>query len=263
MISPMKTSLEKVRRFVFHDLWTVQATETTGPFRLVVRTLRVCVLVIRGFSDDALPVHAAALTFATVMSLIPIMAIIFSVLQAIGVGGEQIHALTEWTQQMPVETQEFIERILDVAQKTNFAALGGIGVVVLLIFATAVLSNIENSFNRIWGIRKSRNPVRRTINYISIIVVVPVLIAVSGTVSAFLNSPALVSRMGSISFIYTFLITFPALCHDVACFLLSVYRATEYTRKNKTGDLGESDWSHRLIGLAIYLYRFSSGRGAS
>jgi membrane protein len=206
-IIKIKEYWKETTRFAFHDMWAFDLDKVSKPKGLIVRILRVGVLVARGFRNDDLPVHASALTFATVMSLIPILAIVFSVLQGIGAGGDHISDLLEWTHDMPPQFQAFIERIIEVARQTNFAALGGIGLITLLVFATMVLSNIENSFNRIWGITKFRNPIRRIVNYIGIIAVVPVLIALSGTVSAFLNSPTIFNRLGTVSFLYTFLLS--------------------------------------------------------
>lgn len=229
MNTDFKQLWQQTAQFLFHDLWTVEATRSSGPLRLGVRVLRVCALVIRGFRDDDLPMHASALAFASVLSLIPMLAIIFSVLQGIGVGEERAGELQEWVNEMPLQFQEFVERILEVARKTNFAALGVVGLITLLLFAAGVLSNIENSFNRIWGINQFRNPVRRVINYISIIAVVPILIALSGTVSAFLNSPLMMSRFGAVGFLYTFLLKFlPYFLMWMALFLL--YTALPNTR---------------------------------
>lgn len=225
----VKKHWQTIAQFIFHDLWTVEASRSSGPFRMGVRLLRVCALLIKGFRDDDLPMHASALTFASVMSLIPMLAIIFSVLQGIGVGEARVSDLQDWVGQMPPQFQEFVERILEVARKTNFAALGVVGLITLLIFATAVLSNIETSFNRIWGINQFRNPIRRVINYISIIAVVPILIALSGTASAFLNSPTVMARFGALSFLYTFLLKFlPYFLTWLALFLL--YTALPNTR---------------------------------
>lgn len=225
----LKQKWSAVIQFLFHDLWSVEATHSSGPIRMGVRLLRVCALVIRGFRDDDLPMHASALAFTSVLSLIPMLALIFSVLQGLGVGEARVGELQEWVGEMPVQFQEFVERILEVARKTNFAALGVVGLLTLLIFAAGVLSNIETSFNRIWGINQFRNPVRRVINYISIIAVVPVLIALSGTVSAFLNSPTMMSRFGAVGFIYTFLLKFlPYFLMWMALFLL--YTALPNTR---------------------------------
>ena len=220
-INQLKTYWHDSTHFLLHDLWSEDAIHTSGPFGFLLRALRVLILLIKGFRDDELPIHAAALSFATVMSLIPILAIIFSVLQGIGAGQSQINLLLDWVHQMPPQFQSFVERIVEVAQKTNFAALGSIGLVVLIVFATAVLSNMEKTFNRIWGITKYRNPLRRIINYISIIVVVPVMIGFSGTIAAFFNSPVLMEKLGTLGFIYSFLLQFfPYLIMWMAIYLL-------------------------------------------
>ncbi|MDD4735929.1 MAG: YhjD/YihY/BrkB family envelope integrity protein [Kiritimatiellae bacterium] len=254
MAIDLKKKWQMAVQFLFHDLWTVEATRSSGPFRMGVRLLRVCALVIRGFRDDDLPMHASALAFTSVLSLIPMLAIIFSVLQGLGVGETRMGDVQEWVNEMPVQFQEFVERILEVARKTNFAALGVVGLITLLIFAAGVLSNIETSFNRIWGISQFRNPIRRVINYISIIAVVPVLIAFSGTVSAFLNSPTMMDRFGAVGFLYTFLLKFlPYFLMWMALFLL--YTALPNTRVHQKPALVASLFGAILLlaWQAVYL----------
>jgi membrane protein len=196
----------KLRQFLFHDLWDVEVTSLSSLKALVVRLLRVGQLVGRGFREDELTVHAASLTFASLMSLVPLLAIVFSLLKGLGVGEDQIAKFMQWKAQMPLEFQGFIDQMMEIVNTTNFAALGWVGLLFLLFTATMVLSNVESSFNRVWGITTSRNVLRRIANYISILVVVPILIGVAGTVAAAMRSEAVFTRLGSAAIAYRHLL---------------------------------------------------------
>ena len=69
--------LDQLKRFFLHDAWTTELSSMSGWHRLIVRFVRVGQLVIRGFREDDLAVHAAALTFATLVSLVPLLTIGF------------------------------------------------------------------------------------------------------------------------------------------------------------------------------------------
>lgn len=193
---------QQLLQFLLHDLWDVDPSGQTGLRRLALRALRVTFLVIKGFREDALLIHASALSFATVLSMIPALAILFSILSTVGFGEEQIAKLLEWQKSMPEQFQEFMGKLIGIAQETNFAALGVIGLIALLMLATSVLSNMETTFNLVWGVRKGRTYFKRLMNHVSIIVVVPVLIGLAMTLSATLSSPAVLERIGSASKFY-------------------------------------------------------------
>lgn len=207
--------------FIKNNIWSVKADQTTGVTRHIVRVVRIVLLLIRGYRDDDISLQASAITFASVMSLIPILAVVFSILQGIGAGTAQVNRLLTWVSTMPLEFQELTQKIVDIAQSTNFAALGVIGVLSLLLFATMVLNNIERSFNYIWGIRITRNFLKRMVNYISVIVVFPILIALSGTVAAFINSEMVMDSLGALRGFYVFSLRFlPYFMSVIAFFLL-------------------------------------------
>lgn len=196
--------IEKLKSIQIPDIWEIDADSLSPLPAAVIRILRVAHLVVRGFREDELPIRASALTFATLMSLVPFLAIAFSFMKGFGVGQEKLVLFmeAEWIQSMPPEFQEFINQVFQIVQNTNVAALGWFGAMVLLLTAIMVLSNVEVSFNRVWGITTSRNPMRRAANYISILVVFPILMGIASTLSATLGSEAMIARLGTVGFIY-------------------------------------------------------------
>ena len=207
MIDQIKFYWQKVSRFLFHDVWDIEISSMSALRASVVRFVRVAQLVVRGVREDELPVHASSLTYATLMSLVPMCGIVFAILNGLGFGEAKINELLEWTHEMPVEFQGFVEQLTTLASGTNFAALGWIGVIFLLFMAIMVLGSIENSFNRIWGIKRSRNYIRRVANYISILVVVPILVGAATTVAATLRSEVMMIKLDSIAFLYRHALT--------------------------------------------------------
>ncbi len=160
----------------------------SGWHRLVVRLVRVGQLVIRGFREDDLPVHAASLTFATLVSLVPLLMIGFAMLKGFGGGEEASARLNEAISSMPVQFRDFIQQMVEIVMRANFKTLGWVGVAVLFVTVVQVLGSIEASFNRVWGVAAPRTIWRKFTNYISITVVVPVLVMTAFAVSASLKN---------------------------------------------------------------------------
>ncbi len=198
----MKNFFHRLKNFLTHDVWNTELSSISGIRKLIIRFLRVGHLVIKGFRDDDLPAHAAALTFSTLMAMVPLLAIAFAVLKGLGADQEARIRLTELLVGMPDQFTNFVKQILDIVDRTNFVALGWVGVVVLFVTVVQVLSSVENSFNRVWGAKEPRSWPRKFANYISITVLVPVLIMAAFAISATLQSEAMKHGLNAASPLY-------------------------------------------------------------
>lgn len=197
-MATFKQSWDRFKKFVSQDIWEMDVTSLSARRSLPIRLLRVAQLVLKGFKEDDLPVHASALTFATLMSLVPALAVAFALLKGFGFGQEKVRALLAWTESMPAEFQHFTQTVLDIVSSTNFAAMGWVGLAAVLTMAITVLGSMEMSFDRIWGVQRSRGMVRKVANYVAILVLVPLLIGVAGTIETYLHGaiPLLPSGVG-------------------------------------------------------------------
>lgn len=167
------------------DVWNLPGSEK-GSMSFVARLVRVGHLLFRGYIDDDLTIHASSLTFVTLTSLVPILAVGFALIRGLGMGADQLATLAQmdWIEQMPEEFQAFVQQVLDLVNTTNFFALGWIGLFFFVLTAVLVLANVEKSFNRVWGVDKTRSILRQITNYTSVLVLVPLLIGVAGGLKA-------------------------------------------------------------------------------
>lgn len=176
--------LREARKFVLHDVWSIELAGASGARGILSRIVRIGHLIARGYREDDLTVHAASLTFSFLMSLVPILAIASALLKGLGAGKGAIERLLDFNETLPKEAQEFVVNIVQIVDRTNFVALGWIGVVVLFFTAVQVLANIEDSFNKIWGVQARRTWWQRFTNYTSLTIVVPVLVTAAFALSA-------------------------------------------------------------------------------
>ena len=216
-----KSSLQRSLDFLRHEVWEIELSTVSGLRRWGTWLIRIIHLILKGFREDHLSIHAAALTFSTLMSLVPLLAIAFSVLKGLGAGDEAERRLLEAT---AVPIQSFVQQILGIVDKTNFVALGWVGVAVLFFTVVQVLGSIERSFNQVWGVTKARNFWRRFANYTSITVVVPVLLMAAFAISATLSNEHLIQKMGEAAVLYRELLHFtPWFAVWFAFFILFVF----------------------------------------
>ncbi len=81
------------------------------------------------------------------------------------------------TTQLTADQREVRDRILDYVRKTNFSALGAVGIIFLIITSISALGTIEHVFNQIWQLRRARSLLRKFTDYLSVVVICPLLFA--------------------------------------------------------------------------------------
>ncbi len=189
--------VEQVKRFVQflqHDLWRIDLVHDSKLRAFGVEALRVGHLVLKGVKEDNCKLHASALTFSTLMALVPLLVMIFAISSALGFETARQQLLV-WAENMP-DILPFVEQLIDMVGSVQIGALGSLGGLILLYIIFKLLNGIEESFNQIWGVQASRSIPDKIRNYISVLVIAPALMLVS-TVA----TPAIMAFLGSMDWL--------------------------------------------------------------
>lgn len=189
--------LQRVYHFFTEGIWDVELSALSWPARWGVNFVRIVHLVYSGFRKNECPLHASALTYSSLMALVPVMALALALLRGLGAGDKAENYIVSATSAMPPQFQQLIEKALSYVHNTNFATLGGIGLAVLLWIAVQMIGRVEMSFNRVWGVHSSRPLLRKFSDYLSVLLVVPVLIITATTINTTLNSPHIVNLLSA------------------------------------------------------------------
>ena len=186
--------MDKIRRlltrfvgFFTTTIWRARRGELPAIQWMLIRLVRTVILSVQGFARHHGPMRASSLTFFTLLSLVPVAAMAFGIAKGFGFERRLQHELLDKFSAQ----QEVIEQVIGFAQNmldnTKGGMIAGIGVVVLFWAVIKMLSIIENSFNHIWGVR-SRTFIRKLSDYLTIMLVCPVLVIMSGSVTVFITS---------------------------------------------------------------------------
>jgi membrane protein len=178
------TMLSKVFHFLDDEIWRIRLKDLPAATRLPFRAFRVAVQSVHQFYHDQCPFKASALTYYSLLSIVPVLAVIFGA--AKGFGLEQlIQAQILQLAQNAKWQSEVVDRIIAFSHSLLENARGGViaGVGFLIAFWTVVsiMGEIENSLNQIWDVRISRSLKRRFSDYISVIVLAPFLQIISSS----------------------------------------------------------------------------------
>jgi membrane protein len=160
-------------------------------------TTEVLVQAVKAFQTDRVLLHASALTYTTLLSLVPGLALTFSVLKGLGVQRRLEPLIMD---RISAGSEEVAQQILAYIDKTNVTSLGTIGVISLLVTVVLVLSNIERAFNHIWGVDRPRSLTRKFADFFSVVLVFPFLLLAASSVNALIEGrPAFLERLPRIS----------------------------------------------------------------
>lgn len=180
--------IKQLYHFLTSDIWMITEKELTKSNRFSLRLLKKLILSARGVTEDNLFIKASALSYYTLLALVPILALVIAIGRGFGFQAAVVdwltHALSAQAEMIPYII-EFVENYLQRAQGGVFL---GVGFAILLWSVLSAFRQIENNFNDIWDVKKSRSIVRQFTMYISLMLLIPILIALSSGFSIFINT---------------------------------------------------------------------------
>ncbi len=182
---------KRIIKFIREEVWMVELTNYPKFVSYLIRQLRIIILALQGFQKNRINLHASALTFYSLLSVIPVAALVFGISK--GFGFEErleklIRELFAEREDLKVVADYIIDFANNMLLEINGGFIAGIGLIVLFWAVMQVLGNIEDSFNAIWEIKKARPFIRKFSDYLSMMLVLPVLFLISSTVTVYLSN---------------------------------------------------------------------------
>lgn len=172
------------------DIWRIRSEKLSKRKSFLINQLRIVLLAVRNFDQNKCNLRASALTYYSLLSIVPVLAVAFGIAKGFG--------LEKLLEKLIVERLPGQEEIVNnmigfsraLLENTKGGLVAGIGVAVLLWTVIKVLGDIEKSFNDIWGIKKMRSISRRFSDYLSIMFICPVLLILASGTTVFIGIQA-------------------------------------------------------------------------
>jgi membrane protein len=178
--------ISKIVQFLDTKIWEIRLNDLS-PFQAIpVKYLRILLLAGRGFHQDKCPVRASALTYYSILSVVPVLALVFGIAKGFGLEKMIENRLIDLVQEGSWQI-EVVDRILtfsgSLLEHTKGGLIAGLGVIFLFWALISILGHFEASLNDIWEVKRSRTYTRKFTDYLAILVVTPILVILSSSVT--------------------------------------------------------------------------------
>lgn len=183
----VKYSESWLPKYLHDRIWNVRLEDRNRLTAFLVKQLRIILIVVRNYAKDNLQLQAAGLTFYTMLSVVPLVAMVFAIAKGFGFEETMENRLSSALtghEEVVDQVMLFATRMLE---NTKGGLLAGIGIVILLWTVMRLLVNIEMSFNDIWKVAQGRTWLRRFTEYFSIMILAPVIVLLAGSITVVIS----------------------------------------------------------------------------
>ena len=180
--------LARTIRFVTYDIWRITENELSGLGEFCFNIIKTVILAVRGFQSENLQTKASALTYSTLLSIVPLLAVLLGIAKGFGFQGTVRQGLFDYFPGHEMELNKAFEFVESYLAQAQGGVIIGVGLILLFYTVINLISSVEDTFNDIWQIQKSRPWYRKISDYLALFLVLPVLMTASSGLSIFMST---------------------------------------------------------------------------
>lgn len=177
---------QRLKQFIQHDLWVVKISSLSRRDAYLYRLVRIWTITFSEFVKDKCDEKASSLTYYTMLSLVPVVAMAFGIAQSFGLKGYLEDEITNYfsgQDEIISEITKFSDRMLSTS---GGGIVSGISAVFIIYAVVRLLNYIESAFNDIWDTKKGRTLKRKLTDYMAVILLGPILLIISSSATAYI-----------------------------------------------------------------------------
>lgn len=187
--------IDEYRQQLENWIWGQAPQDLSGPRKWCVITVRLLYVIIRDITDGQITLRAMGLVYTTLLSLVPLLAITFSMLKSFGINDVMRPALLRFLAPLGDQATRIADMVIGFVDNIQVGVLGVVGLALLLYAVISLIQKVESACNYIWQVGRARSLSRRFSEYLSVLVVAPVLIVAAGSMTASVASNTLVQHL--------------------------------------------------------------------
>jgi membrane protein len=151
-------------------------SEGSTPGALTLRVLRYPYAILRDLSRGQINLYAMGLVYATLLSLVPLIAFAFAVLKAFGAHRELEPVILEFFRPVGAGADQLTHRVMEFADSVSTGLLGSVGLALLLWTLLGTIKKVEDGFNFVWRVEQARSFARRVTEYVTLLIIGPIVV---------------------------------------------------------------------------------------
>lgn len=180
---------EKIDSYLTQKLWGTDLESLGALHSCWIKFLRFLYVLVLELSEEQLTLRAMSLVYTTLLSIVPLLAVSFSVLKAFGVHTRFEIFLYYFLEPLGEKGVDLSLKVIGFVENINVGVLGSIGLAMLVYTVMSQLQKVESALNYIWNIKSTRSFEKRFSNYLSVLLVGPLLIfSAIGITGSLMNS---------------------------------------------------------------------------
>lgn len=183
----MTKKLNQIQKFLEVDLWRLKLKSLPKRRRWFFGFIRVWVIAIKEFINDKCAEKASALTYLSMLSLVPVIAMAIAIAKAFGLRKLMEEELKKYFSGQDEILDNVLPAVDNMLNSTGGGVVTGISIIFLIYTVIRLLMNIEAAFNDMWDIKKSRRWERKISDYVAVILLGPVLLIVASSATVFVK----------------------------------------------------------------------------
>ncbi|HAR95274.1 MAG TPA: hypothetical protein DCR97_04840 [Deltaproteobacteria bacterium] len=172
-------------------MWSVRLERSHPATRVLVRTLRVFALAVQGFLKNGCTKSAAYLTYYSLLNIVPLFAVAFAISKGFGLEiliENRIIELARNANWQAAGTEQLLRFSQSLLQETKGGVIAGVGVILLFCTVILILGKVEKTLNTTWNVRKARTLARKIGDYLTLMMLAPILFITSSSITVFVAS---------------------------------------------------------------------------
>lgn len=186
----MGVQIKRVIQFFQTDLWRITEEDVSPVKFVLLEALKKVVLAIRFFTAKRVLQKAAALTYSTLLAIVPILAVVFAIARGFGYNKYIEVWFRNTFESQPQAANVIIGFVNSYLVHTQSGVFLGIGLLFMLYTVLMLVSNVENAFNEVWQVKKPRSIFRTFTDYLTMFFVFPIIIVLTSGISIFMAAIA-------------------------------------------------------------------------
>ena len=178
---------KKIMDFITNEVWRIQRKNLSQFNSYLITQLRIILLVGRRLREDKCQLRASALTYYTLLSVVPLCAMLFGIAKGFGYQKVLEQELYERFAEHKEAFTSLVQFANNLLEETQGSVLAGLGLVLLFWSVMKLLGHIESSINKTWGIKNARRWKRKLSDYLAMMLILPIFFVLSSRIDLALS----------------------------------------------------------------------------